>query len=413
MRPSGSPRTPWRRSTTTSEPPPGEAAGSPIRQVLLKIHSRCNLACDYCYVYQNVDQSWRDQPVTMSEPVVELAATRIAEHAARHRLSAVTVIFHGGEPLLARKTLIGYAAQALRSAAPAGTRVDLRLQTNGVLLDDAFLDLFDRHDIRVGVSLDAGEIGNDRHRIFPTGQGSYRSVARALRLLGRADRRHLYGGILCTIDLRNDPMEAYRSLLEFDPPRLDFLLPHGNWTTPPPGRPTAGGTTPYADWLIPIFDRWYATRPQRTGVRLFEALIDLLLGGPSRSEAVGLGPVDLLTIETDGTIEQGDTLKTTEDGMAATGLHLRSAGFDDALALPEFRARQSGLAGLAATCRTCPLVRVCGGGLYAHRYRADNGFDNPSVYCPDLTALIRHVQARLRADLIPSRPEPAVARPPA
>ncbi|MDG4833525.1 FxsB family radical SAM/SPASM domain protein [Solwaraspora sp. WMMD1047] len=381
--------------------------------MLLKIHSRCNLACDYCYVYQNVDQSWRNQPVTMAEPVVELAAARIAEHAARHHLPAVTVIFHGGEPLLARKTLIGYAAQVLRSAAPAGTRVDLRLQTNGVLLDDDFLDLFDRHDIRVGVSLDAGETGNDRHRIFPSGRGSYRSVARALRLLAGPDRRHLYGGVLSTIDLLNDPIEVYRSLLEFDPPRLDFLLPHGNWTAAPPGRPPNDGTTPYADWLIPIFDRWYATRPQRTGIRLFEALIDLLLGGASRSEAVGLGPVDLLTIETDGTIEHGDTLKTTEDGMAATGLHLRSAGFDDVLALPEFRARQSGLAGLAATCRACPLVRVCGGGLYAHRYRADNGFDNPSVYCPDLAALIRHVHTRLSADLRPSRPEPAGARPPA
>nr|MDT0658254.1 FxsB family cyclophane-forming radical SAM/SPASM peptide maturase [Micromonospora sp. DSM 115978] len=396
MRPSGSPRTPWRRSTTTSE-------RSPIRQVLLKIHSRCNLACDYCYVYEHVDQGWRKLPVTMSETTLDQAAARIAEHAERHRLPAVTVIFHGGEPLLARKTLIGYAASTVRAAVTTATRVDLRLQTNGVLLDDAFLDLFDRHGVRVGVSLDAGESANDRHRVFVNGQGSYRAVARALRLLGGPNRRHLYGGILCTVNLRNDPLEVYQSLLEFDPPRLDFLLPHGNWTTPPPGRPVGGGTTPYADWLIPVFDRWYATRPQRTGIRLFESLIDLVLGGPSRSEAVGLGPVDLLTVETDGTIEQGDALKTTAEGMAATGLHIASASFDDALALPEFRVRQSGLAGLSATCRACPLVRVCGGGLHAHRYRADNGFDNPSVYCPDLTALIRHIRARLALDL--ARPD--------
>jgi uncharacterized protein len=38
------------------------------------------------------------------------------------------------------------------------------------------------------------------------------------------------------------------------------------------------------------------------------------------------------------------------------------------------------------------VVTSCGGGLYAHRYRADNGFDNPSAYCPDLLKLITHIR---------------------
>ena len=152
---------------------------------------------------------------------------------------------------------------------------------------------------------------------------------------------------------------------------MDFLLPHGNWTSPPPRRPIGTADAPYADWLIQIFDEWYGSAPQRTSIRLFESLIDLLLGGSSTSEAVGLSPSDLITIETNGAIEQGDALKTTEEGMAATGLHVRSATFDDAVAPPVFRARQSGLSGLSATCRACPIVRVCGGGLYAHRYQAD------------------------------------------
>jgi uncharacterized protein len=39
------------------------------------------------------------------------------------------------------------------------------------------------------------------------------------------------------------------------------------------------------------------------------------------------------------------------------------------------------------------VVRICGGGLYAHRYRTGTGFDNPSVYCSDLKALITQVTA--------------------
>jgi uncharacterized protein len=139
--------------------------------------------------------------------------------------------------------------------------------------------------------------------------------------------------------------------------------------------------------------------PQRTAIRLFESIVDLVLGGPTRSEAVGLGPDGLLVVECDGSIEQTDVLKTTVDGGAATGMHLSSATFDEVNTHPVFASRHAGLAGLSATCQSCPIVRICGGGLYAHRFRADNGFDNPSVYCPDLAALIRHVQGRVVADL--------------
>jgi uncharacterized protein len=73
--------------------------------------------------------------------------------------------------------------------------------------------------------------------------------------------------------------------------------------------------------------------------------------------------------------------------------------FDDALHHPSVVARQLGLAALADSCRRCDLRRVCGGGHYAHRYRQGSGFRNPSVYCPDLTALITHIGDRVRTDL--------------
>ena len=42
---------------------------------------------------------------------------------------------------------------------------------------------------------------------------------------------------------------------------------------------------------------------------------------------------------------------------------------------------------------------MCGGGLYAHRYKAGNGFGNPSVYCPDLQRIITHIMAAVNADV--------------
>jgi uncharacterized protein len=208
----------------------------------------------------------------------------------------------------------------------------------------------------------------------------------------------LYSGLLCVVDLRADPITTYDSLLEFAPPIIDFLLPHGNWSDPPPGW-SDSARTPYAEWLIAIFDRWYSAPSRETRIRLFEEIIHLLLGGKSATEAVGLTPTSLVVIETDGSIEQADALKSAYDGAAATGLHIARDSFDSALRLPQIAAMQLGLSALSEVCLECSIRQICGGGLYAHRYRAGSGFRNPSVYCRDLFALITHIQTRLAGDL--------------
>ncbi|BCB87976.1 hypothetical protein Psuf_052890 [Phytohabitans suffuscus] len=335
----------------------------------------------------------------MSPEVIELTAERIASHSRSWALPKVTVILHGGEPLLAGADLIEHAVRTIKAAVPRTTRLDFFVQTNGLLLSRDMLETFLRYDIRVGVSLDGGERANDRHRRFAHGAGSYEQVARSLALLRQDRYRRLYSGLLCTVDVRNDPVAVYEALLSFAPPRVDLLLPHGNWTTPPPLHPAGGPGTPYADWLIRVFDRWYDAPRRETDIRLFSSIMALLVGGRSATETVGLEPVDLLTIETDGSIEQGDALKTTVPGMAATGLTVGSHSFDEALRHPGVAARQLGLGALADTCHSCPVVSVCGGGLYAHRYSDENGFLNPTVYCADQRRLIEHIYTRMVDDL--------------
>jgi uncharacterized protein len=370
-----------------------------LRQILLKIHGWCNLACTYCYVYTSADDSWRTKPKRMSLDTVKLTASRMRAHASRHGITRFSVIFHGGEPLLAGAGFIDAAAGILREAMPSTVQLDLSIQTNGLLLDEAFLEVFERHGIKVGVSLDGGATANDRHRRFANGEGSHAKVATALTML--AERTGIYSGILATVDLANPAAEVYHDLLAFRPPRLDFLLPHGTWDSPPPGRVTGSESTPYADWLLEAFDLWYAAKPPPVRIRLFESLLSLLLGGPSYTEMLGLHPIDLVTIETDGSIEQGDILKIVGQGAAATGLHIATHDFDAVLESPGIRARRLGLAALGAQCQRCELVSVCGGGHYAHRFGA-GGFDHPSVYCLDLFKLIRTVRGRIVTDLAPA-----------
>lgn len=371
---------------------------TPFREFILKVHSRCNLSCDYCYMYEMADQSWRRQPRKMAKVTVDQVAGRIAEHARAKLLERVDVTLHGGEPLLAGVDHLRYTIEAVLGACAPDVAVRFNVQTNGVLLDALFLDLFREYDVRVGVSLDGDEEGHDRHRRWANGQGSFQSVRSGLRRLNSAPYRHLFGGLLSTVDLRNDPVRTYEAMLEFAPPAIDFLLPHGNWDTPPPGRPP-DRSTPYGDWLVAAFDRWYRSPAKTTQVRLFEDITTLLFGQPSTGESVGLSPVAIVVVETNGQIEQVDTLKSAYEGATGTTLHVSRDPFEAALLLPSIAARQIRSLALADECRECHLRLICGAGNYTHRYRTGSGFRGPTVYCHDLQRLITHIYDVVSRDL--------------
>jgi uncharacterized protein len=363
---------------------------APFRQFILKVHSRCNLACTYCYVYEMADQGWSGLPKRMDPAIAEQAAERIGEHARTHGLPSVEVILHGGEPLLAGPAWLADLASALRARIPA--QVNLGIQTNGTLLRPRMLQTLQQLGIRVGVSVDGDAEATRRHRKYPSGRNSFADVADGLRLLASPGFRDIYGGLLCTVDTYNDPVTTYQALLEFRPPALDLLLPHAHWDCPPPG-------TGYADWLIAVFERWYAAPVQETRIRLFSELIQLVLGNPGGVEGLGVQPSTLIVVDTDGSIKQLDSLSSTYSDAADTGLQVATDAFDAALDHPTTVARQIGTDALAEQCQQCPVLHVCGGGLYPHRYRPGTGFRNPSVYCADLKKLIEHVRDRVHDDL--------------
>ncbi|GAA1736196.1 hypothetical protein GCM10009681_03410 [Luedemannella helvata] len=282
--------------------------------------------------------------------------------------------------------------ETLRATIAPVTGLSLRMQSNGVLLTEPMCELLAEFGVRVGISLDGDRAANDRHRRYANGASSHRAVLRALELLRTPAFRAAYAGILCTVDVRNDPDVVYEALRDQQPPRLDLLLPHATWDDPPL-RPE-GAPAPYAQWLGRVFERWLADG-QRIDIRLFESLISTRAGGPSATESVGLDPADLLVVETDGAWEQADSLKAAFDGAPATGLNVFDHAVDEVVLHPGIADRQRGMEGLCATCRSCPVVRQCGGGLYAHRYRTGTGFDNPSAYCADLKEFIEHMNARL------------------
>lgn len=363
----------------------------PFRQFIVKVHSRCNLSCSYCYVYEMADQAWRGLPKRMSPAVARKTVERIAEHAATHGLASVDVVLHGGEPLLAGEEWLAALVGSLRSQVPAPVHV--AVQTNGTLLDRPMLTMLKSLGISVGVSLDGDAEATGRHRRYANGRSSFDAVAEGLDLLRSPEFRDCYSGILCTIDVLNDPVRTYEALLKFAPPALDLLLPHANWSS-------ARAATGYANWLISVFECWYNAPRQETRVRLFSELIQLVLGNPGGLEGLGLLPSTLIAVDTDGSVKQLDSLSSAYPGAADTGLNVLSDSFDGALDHPTTVARQIGAEALSPQCRACEVMEICGGGLYPHRFKEGTGFRHPSVYCQDLLQLITHVRDRVVADLV-------------
>ncbi len=382
------------RSTggTATHPAPPVA----FRQFVLKLHSRCDLACDHCYVYTMADQRWRDLPRTMPPEVLDATARRIGEHARAHRLDRVSVILHGGEPLLAGPERVEAAVSVIRQGV-APVPVRMTVQTNAIRLDERYLSLFDRLDVRLSVSLDG-----DRRARPASARARRTGQPRPRR--GRAAAPH-----------RGLPAPVQRAAV------------HGGPAQRPGRHLSQSARTPAVDDRLPATARHLAHSPARTPGRSstdpVRALADLgvrqvvpragpagpdpplrrdhptaarrrLPPGRRRPESGGGGGGADRWSDRDGRHPRRRLRRA-----AGTGLHVQRDPFDVALALPAVRAQQSGAAALCATCGACDLRRVCGGGLRTHRWRADNGFDNPSVYCPDLYALIDHIRQTVRRDV--------------
>ena len=371
-----------------------------ISGLVLKVASRCNLNCSYCYVYNQGDTTYQDQPRFMADETVDLLLQRAIDYCQRHKVSAFQFIFHGGEPLLAPVSFYTHFAQQVNQRMPAHTQVSYALQTNGVLLTEQWCQTLGALDIRIGISIDGPPDSHDTYRLDHQGRGSYMATASGLHLAQRHPALRYHPGVLAVIDPTTDPILILDHFITLNVRSLNLLLPDGTHHTLPPHLYPDDLKTPYADWFIRFFDRWFDlsldTRPR---IRFFQQIINLILGFGGVSDTVGRTDTVFLVIETDGAIEAQDSLKVCRPGITKEGMHLQTHTLDAALEAPLIAQCADSHSILPTACRRCPVRDVCGGGFVVHRYHPANGFDNPSVYCRDLLKLITHIQNRLFATL--------------
>ena len=64
----------------------------------MKLASRCNINCTYCYWFRDADVY--KKPAALSAESEEAFCRRLEEHIRRFELDRFLLVFHGGEPLL-------------------------------------------------------------------------------------------------------------------------------------------------------------------------------------------------------------------------------------------------------------------------------------------------------------------------
>ncbi|GAA2095285.1 FxsB family radical SAM/SPASM domain protein [Streptomyces albiaxialis] len=391
------------RPSRAEHPSPEQARPAGLEWIVLKIAQRCNLDCDYCYVYNRGDTSWLTRPTYISDRVTRRLAERIAAHCRDRGLTEFVVELHGGEPLLLGRRRMQRLIDTLRGiCAPAHVRV--MLQTNGLLLTGDWLDLFARNGMTFGLSLDGPPEIADRHRVL---RGSHEGTTERLLDTVAALRAQgplfdeLLGGVLCVVDPAAHGGELVRWFADQGFPDIDFLLPDGNRVNPPQGWT---GPEPYRRFLLEAFDAWYGGGPRAARVRLFELMMLSLLGRGNSLDALGGDLKGLCVVESDGSIGISDVLRICLGPYAHDSLNV----FDHPLDAHAGHYRLDELQRPCATCLACPHFTSCQGGYLPHRFDGTS-FSNPSLYCEALYALSARMTEALETDLPAAAWQPEAA----
>jgi uncharacterized protein len=343
-------------------------------------------------MYYRGDDSILETPKKISRDVLNKFITRVNENIENSKISAVTISLHGGEPLLVGKTL--FKEICFRLTSEINANVFLQVQTNGILIDHEWIEIFSEGQVVVGLSLDGDKSAHDTYRIDHQGKGTYGRVLDALQLLQDAHRRGklIFGGVLAVINLHHSPTDLYRHFVsELGIKNFNVLLPDCNHDTY--SQYNSFKPESFGDFLISLYDE-YAKDQYAVYIPMFQSIISLIFGGRSISESVGVMGNSIIVVNTDGGMGAHDVLRINDGYLEnSQGMSVFNTSLAEIAKTPLFK-----IAGIiefpedsGVRCNTCPVYNICKGGFYGHRYSSERGYLNHNVFCDALFKIITHI----------------------
>jgi uncharacterized protein len=184
----------------------------------LHVTTACNMQCDYCYA-----------PPRDGAPMsFEVGRQALALGSRLKGGASCGIVFFGGEPLLHKRLirdLVGCAREMERRQAG---RFHFKITTNGVLLDEEFIEFSIREDILVALSIDGVRAAHDAHRRLQSGDPTRDLIVQKLRLLLAA---RPYSSVLMVVNPDTAPYlaDSISSLLDEE---ARYLIVSLNYAAP-------------------------------------------------------------------------------------------------------------------------------------------------------------------------------------
>ncbi len=355
----------------------------------------CNLDCKYCY-FLSKERLYPDSQFRMSETLLEEYTRQFIE---AQRVPEVTFAWQGGEPTLMGLDFFKQAVRYQQKYRKPGMRISNALQTNGVMLDDAWCAFFAANDFLIGISIDGPRELHDHYRVDKGGAPTFDRVLRGLDFLKRHD---VPFNILTTVHAGNadHPVEIYRFLRdEIGAEFMQFIpiVERANETGFQEGDTVTERSVTaqqYGDFLIAIFDDWVRRDVGRVYVQIFDVALAAWLGEPPGlcifEETCGVA----LALEHNGDVYSCDHFVEPKHFVGnLIDIPLTEIVTSD-------QQRQFGLAKrdtLPRYCRECEVRFACNGECPKNRFiTTPDGEPGLNYLCAAYKAFFGHVDAPMK-----------------
>lgn len=345
----------------------------------------CNIACTYCYVQTKA--KGRMSPSLAKRIIDELLGNNRPDDPTR-------LIWHGGEPLLAGLDFYEQIAEYISSTYPHHNVVHC-IQTNGVLLDDGWVDFFLKHDFKVGVSMDGWRDLHDACRTTIDGKGTFQRIFDNVQ---RARERGLVIGILAVIT---------RHTLGHEQELFDFFVGHKldfgfhPITSLTPWMDDVLSITPdeFADVSINLFDLGFRQpEPRVTDVSPSQHYALAVMMGCSTGLCVMSKACaeEYISIEPSGRVHVCDRFAGNSD-LALGNLSMQS--LSEILDSPVRRVFITRWEALQSQCNSCKWATICYGGCPHEAYAASGSITNADPNCEAYKRIFTHVSNLIHREL--------------
>lgn len=374
-------------------------------EVVFKILDACNNKCKYCFYFGHKDRNFDDRSkyVINRETIVRVADF-LKTGCNLLGINGMSIIIHGGEPLLQPIEDFDCMCQYLQSTVGEVAKVTLGVQTNGTLISKDWIEVFKKYKIVPSISIDGFEECHNKFRVDYKGEGTYEQVVNGITLLTTDGNERLKKfGTLSVINPAYSAKKIYRHFVDdLGCRNMDFLLPDMNHDTLNEYLDMFNVTMDdFGDFLCDLFDEWVADDDPKIEIRLFKELLLLLLGdkysvlgdfGPCPREGV----LPVVTIFRNGSLSVEDNLVSTRKGILDINANIENTTLADFIKKPLFAELRRVRSNLPNTCERCVWAKICNGGATINRYSSKNDFDNPSVYC----LVLKRLYARMASYLV-------------